>query len=271
MHTFILLLLLQVVAPPEMNCLGFIRESLLPVDVYIAGTGEEGVTALASESNLISLNGPGLPTLRVGESYKIIRPEGRVRDQITYDEIGFYYKELGTIRIEAARADYAIASVLSSCNPMLKGDLVVPLVARPDVKFSGQPSNKLTPYPADGLSSTIILGKDDVQELAVGNICFIGSGAQQGVKIGDRFTIYRAQPPFNSLDLAADGASSARTYEKLIAGKADKNLPEMLTNRNLPPRVLGDLVILDVGETTSTAKIINSISEIHLGDVAVRR
>jgi hypothetical protein len=39
----------------------------------------------------------------------------------------------------------------------------------------------------------------------------------------------------------------------------------------MPPRVLGDLIILDAGETTSVAKIVNSMSEIHLGDIVVRR
>jgi hypothetical protein len=271
MNTLILLLLLQVVTAPEMNCLGFISELPISEDVFIAGGSEEGITALSSESDLISLNGPGLADLRIGESYKVIRPEGKIRDRATRDEIGIYYKELGIIKIEASGTGFATARVSSSCAHMIKGDLVVSLKARSDVKFSGKLSNNLTPLPSDGLSSTIILGKDDLQELAAGNICFIGAGSRQGTKAGDRFTIYRMQPQLNKQDFSVDGEGSGSTYEKLVVGQTDAEMLWLLTNRNLPYRVLGDLIVIDAGETTSVAKIVNSLSEIHLGDVVVRR
>jgi hypothetical protein len=271
MHILTLLLLFQIATPPEMNCLGFISDLPVSEDVFIAGAKEEGITALASANDLISLNGPGLSNLKIGESYKVIRPEGKVRDRATKDEIGIYYNELGIIKIEASGTAFAAAKVVSSCGHMIKGDLVAPLKTLPAVKFTGKASNKLTPLPSDGLSSTIILGKDDLQELAAGNICFIGAGTRQGVKAGDRFTIYRTQPPFNQLDTSVDGAGSGNTYKKLIAGKTDEKMLLLLADRNLPPRVLGDLIILDAGETTSVAKIVNSLSEIHLGDIVVRR
>jgi hypothetical protein len=271
MYTLILLLLFQVVTQPEMNCLGFIRELPIPAEVIIAGSSEEGITALASENDLITLNGPGLINLNPGESYKVVRPEGKVRNQVTKDEIGLYYKELGTVRIEAKGTGYATAKVSSSCCHMIKGDLVVPLTTKPGVEFPGKLSNKTTTYPTDGLSGTIILGKDDMQELAAGSVCFIGVGTQQGAKVGDRFTIYRPQQPFNVRDLSVDGEGSGYTYDKLIAGRSDVQMLDMLIERNLPIRVLGDLIILDTGENTSAAKIINSLSEIHLGDLVVRR
>jgi len=271
MYTLILLLLAQIVTPAEMNCLGFISETPISAEVFIAGTEEEGITAFASETDMIALNGPGLIGLKAGESYKVIRPEGKVVDQVTKHEIGTYYKELGIIKIEASGTGFATATVSSSCGYMVKGDLVVPLTAKPDVEFTGKPSDKLTPFPSDGLSSSIILGKDDLQELAAGNICFIGSGTRQGVKAGDRFTIYRMQPKFNERDLSVDGEGSGSTYDKLVAGRTDDQLLGMLMDRDLPPRVLGDLIIIDAGETTSVAKIVNSLSEIHLGDIVVRR
>jgi hypothetical protein len=271
MHTLILLFLFQIVTPPEMNCLGFISELPISAGVFIAGSGEEGITALASENDLLSLDGPGLVDLKTGESYKVIRPEGKVRDLVTKGEIGIYYKELGTIKIEASGAGFATARVSSSCGQIIKGDLVVPLTVRPVVKFAGKLSDKLTPFPSDGLSSTIILGKDDLQELAAGNICFIGSGTKQGVKAGDRFTIYRMQPQFNVRDLLVDGEGAGNTYKKLAPGQTNAEMLSILADRNLPPRVLGDLVILDAGETTAIARIVNSLAEIHLGDIVVRR
>jgi len=267
-----LLLLMQVATPQEMHCLGFIQESSLPLDVYIAGTGEEGMTAFASESGLVYLNGPRVSTLKAGETYLVVRPEGRVRNRVTHEQTGIYYKELGTVRVELVGKDNATATVLVSCYVMHKGDLVVPYQPKPAVKFEGKLSNRLTPYPAEGLTSTIILGKDGLEELATGQFCFIGIGKRDGVKVGDRFTIFRPQPPFNPRDLIVDGTRSYMSYERLQAGTLEGGGQiDKLQDRSLPPRVLGDIVIVEVGDSTATARIIHCMNEVHLGDTVVRR
>jgi hypothetical protein len=263
-------MLSQVVTPGELKCLGFIQDELLPMDVFIAGLKEDENHAYAAEGSVIYLNGPGIPTLKPGETYRIVRPEGKVRDRLTYEVTGIYYVQLGTLRVEAIYPDGAIATVRFSCFMMHKGDLVLPLVEQKPVEFTGDLSTPLTPV-VDGLVSSVVLGEQDKKELAAGQFCYIGVGSQDGVKPGDRFTIYRDQPPFNHRDLLMHGGQGGLSYERLIHSSRKAVVTETLRNRKLPPRPVGDLVVVHTERSTAVAKIINSLSEIHPGDLIIRR
>jgi hypothetical protein len=45
----------------------------------------------------------------------------------------------------------------------------------------------------------------------------------------------------------------------------------LLHERKLPPQILGDIVVVETGDRTSTGKIVNSLSEIHVGDLIVKK
>ncbi len=273
MATFALTLtmLLQVVSSSEMNCVGFIRNSQLAAEVFVAGTNEEGTTALAVEGHLVYLNGPGLSTLRASGIYRVVRPEGALQDRGTREEMGTYFRSLATVRIERVDAESAAAVVLSTCQPIAKGDLVVPALEPGPVEFKGELSNRLTAFPAEGLSSVIILGEADLHQMATGNFCFIKVGTRDGVKPGDRFTVYRLPPPFQNRDLLVNGDGWKQSYRKVKVASYDPRLIAMLRERNLPPRPIGDIVVVEAGETSAAARVVNSLVEIELGDVVVRR
>lgn len=264
-------LMAQIVTPGETTCLGFISDATLRVSVFIAGVEEEGSSGMAASNGLVYLNGPGVPELKTGGTYRVVRPEGVVRDPDRGEPIGIYYKQLGTVRIESEGKEFATAIVMLSCQPMIKGDILLPWVPKPPVSFSGKVSDRLTPYAETGIESRIILGKDDLRELAAGRFCFIGVGSRDRVQIGDRFTIYRLQPLSNPQDLSVAGAQTDASYGKSEAVRYRSSVAERLKTRKLPPRPIGDLVVVDVTEKTAAGKIINSLHEIHLGDIVVKR
>jgi len=264
-------LVLQVAAPGEMTCLGFIKDSPVPMSLYVSGTEEDEVNNYSHTGSLLYVNGSGVPSLKAGQLYAVIRPEGRIKDRVSGEVVGIYHKELGTVRVEVTRADGATASVVYACNVILKGDLLVPATARQEVRYDGKPSDSLTPFSDQGLASAIVLGKDGVQEMGAGNFCFIAVGSRDGVQRGDRFTIYRPQPPFDPKDLETDGSMQGLSYSKVSTGEYRRRLMQALRQRTVPPRVLGDIVVLETQETTAVAKIVNSLAEVHTGDVVVRR
>ncbi len=254
-----LTMLLQVATSANLQCLGFISEKPLPADVFIAASEEEGVVNYSSESELVYLNGPGLASLKAGEIYRVVRPEGTVPGR--NGDYAIYYKGLGTVRIQRVDSNAVLAMVQMSCRPIMKGDLVIPLADTVPVEFNGTLSNKWTPFPPPGgLVSQIVLGKDYLHNMASGDFCFIGVGTSDGVKPGDTFTIYRLPPPFNPGDLSV-----------AYSGHYDPKMVEMLRNRTLPPHPVGDLVVVEAGETTSAARIVNSLVEAIPGDLVIRR
>src|SRR4030043_2215550 len=100
MHSLILLVALQVATPGEMNCLGSVVNAQIPMDLYIAGVQQEGMSVLATEGRLVYLNGPRVASLQVGDIYRIVRPEGKIYDKLTGANRGIYYRDIGTIRVE---------------------------------------------------------------------------------------------------------------------------------------------------------------------------
>jgi hypothetical protein len=260
-----------VAAADQLKCIGFISPELLPRDLIVSGTREEGRATSLMEGSILYASGPAAKSVKAGETFRIVRPEGRILDQYTRNLIGYYYKELGTAEITDAGADTVIGRVQMSCRVMYKGDLLIPMANRQPVRFNKPLSTATTPIPEEGLAATIIFGKEDLREMAAGHFCFINAGARDGVKPGDRFTIYRPQAPFNPTDLIANPPPSATTYQKARTSRYEEEIIYSLKQRRLPHYVLGDLVVVDVAETTAAAKIVYSRTEVHPGDFAIRR
>ncbi len=271
MIKLLLLFALKVVNPSEMVCVGSIQGMTLPLDIYVASVEMEGTATLAAQGQIIHLNGPKLSTLKPGTIQQVVRPEGKVRDPLTGDFLGFYYLDVGTIQIGAVGQDTAKATIKASCSGILKGDLVIPFGSKPAVEFDGDLSNGLTLLPDHGMVSSILLGKDDVKELSSGSICFLGLGSRDGIKPGDRFTVFRSSHPFDAKDLDIWGKGAARSYSPLQGTAYRFRLKSLLRERKISPQILGDIVVIEAGESISTGKVVNSLAEIHIGDLIVKR
>ncbi len=272
MHTLILLLALQVANPNEMACVGFVQDAVLPSEVYIAAVENEGKFAFAVQGQLIYLNGPMAASLRVGDIRRIVRPEGKLRHPSTGSGLGIYYQEIGKIRVEKVGLKSATGRVLLSCQPMLKGDLAVPELPKAAVQYSGDLSNELTEIPEEGLVGPIVLGANDIRQIAAGHFCFIGLGRRDGVKAGDRFTVFRPQPAYDRKDWSFAVTGAHTGYSPIRNSFEYRYRWDILLHaRTVPPQVLGDIVVVDVGDRVSAARVVNSLWEIRPGDLAVRR
>jgi len=271
MLTILLLFALNVVTPTELACVGSIQSSNVPREVYIAGVEQEGTVTLASTGQIIYLNGPSVSGLKPGTVHQVIRPEGKIKNPTNGEKLGIYYKHIGTIRVETAAAESATARVLLSCQAMAKGDVVVPYADGQDVSFSHKPSNESTQIPRNGLVGSIVLGMNDLRELAAGHYCFIGVGQRDGVKVGDQFPVFRPYPKFNRRDMSTLGGVANRSYASARNYSYQYKLNGLLGNRKLPPQILGDVVVIKTENGVSTVKIVNSLSEMHPGDLVVKK
>ena len=189
MFTLILFLALQVTVSEEMACIGSVVDYTMPAELYIAGVEEEGSGILATQGQIVYLNGPRTGLLKVGDVNAVVRPEGMIRDPATGNELGFYYRDLGSVRVESVQDGVAIARIVQSCCEMIKGDLVISRNARLALESQVELSNDLTLVPSDSVTGSILLGKENIQELSTGQICFINLGSRDGIKTGDRFTV----------------------------------------------------------------------------------
>jgi hypothetical protein len=256
---------------PEMQCIGFIRDQAAPLDLYVSGTEQEGLTTFLSARSLVYVSGPAAARAKVGETFKVVRPEGKIRDANTGRPVGIYHKEIGQIRIQVAGRENATGTVLRSCSPIFKGDALVPVTDKATVDYRGPVSTALSQVPEGGLASSILVARDDAREISTGQFCFIGVGARDSVKLGDRFTVYRLHPKFDPNDLVVNKSHSMTSYAPAQTTRYRQEIVQLLTARKLPPRILGDLVVVEVGEGTSAVKVVSSRMEMHVGDLVVRK
>jgi hypothetical protein len=138
------------------------------------------------------------------------------------------------------------------------------------VEYNGSLSTPLTPA-RGGLTSSILFGRHDVRELGSGEFCYIQLGKRDGIQPGDHFVVYRPNPSFNQRDMSVGGSGADTTYAPIRHSIFPDEMDSKLKKRTIPSKVLGDIVIVETGERISTGRIVNSLTEIHPGDLVVKR
>ncbi len=176
------------------------------------------------------------------------------------------------MRVVDTRSHSAIAQVELSCDPINPGDVVVPFVERPPVAFH-VPGHFDRFAPANGkLTGRIVLGKDFDSELGTGMKLYMNMGSNQGVKVGDYFRVVRSyestlKDPVESLSFEAQTSEDTQvrppTFE---ADRFQKTKGPNIHVRDLPRRAVGEVVVLNVTPTSSSAMVVFALEDVHAGD-----
>jgi hypothetical protein len=186
--------------------------------------------------------------------------------------VGRPYGEIGRVRVVDTRSHSAVAQVEFSCDPINPGDVVMPFVERPPVTFH-VPGHFDRFAPANGkLSGRVVLGKDFDGFLGTGMKLYMNLGSNQGVKVGDYFRVVRSyeatlQDPVDSLSFKArtseDTQVNPPTFE---ANRFTRTKGPNIHVRDLPRRAVGEVVVLDVTPTASSAMIVFALEDVYAGD-----
>jgi hypothetical protein len=260
----------------DIYCAGFITKEHIPNANYINGGLDTPTSTKFENGELVYLAGTGY---QAGQLYSVIR---EVRD-INEFEIyagqrkllaasGRPYAEIGRVRVVDTRSHSAIAQVEFSCDPINPGDVVRPFVEKPAVAFHVPGHfDRFTP-PSSKLTGRIILGKDFDDELGTGMKLYMNVGSNQGVKVGDYFRVERSytaslHDPVDSLSFKASTSEDTQmrpaTFE---ANRFTKSNGPNIHVADLPKRAVGEVVVLDVTPTASSAMVVFALEDVYAGD-----
>jgi len=127
--------------------------------------------------------------------------------------------------------------------------------------------------PANGkLSGRIVLGKDFDGVMGTGMKLYLNMGSNQGVKVGDYFRVVRSytatlKDPVDSLSFKAQTSEDTQmrppTFE--ATGFTRKKGPNIHVG-DLPRRAVGELVVLNVTPTASSAMVVFALEDVYAGD-----
>jgi hypothetical protein len=196
-------------------------------------------------------------------------------------------QEVGAVEVVKVKARVSVARVKTSCDNFLLGDLLQPIPQRVSPVFMQRPALDLFGEPSGKMSGRIVLARNGQEMLGREQIVYIDLGAEDNVKVGDYFTIFRPLGEGNLFISDEDEITQARDrgYQSseykggkfsiqaprksgesadgsiVTTEKAKENRPKGLR------KVVGELVILNVQQRTATAVIVRTAQEIHTGDM----
>jgi hypothetical protein len=260
----------------DIYCAGFITKDRIPDANYVNGGIETPMSTKFQRGELVYLAGSGY---QAGQLYSIVREMRDVNEYEIYPgqrkllaATGRPYGEIGRVRIVDTRSHSAIAQVEFSCDPINPGDVALPFVEKQPITFH-VPGHFDRFAPANGkLSGRVVLGKDFDSVLGTGMKLYLNLGANQGVKVGDYFRIVRSytatlNDPVDSLSFKArtseDTQANPPSYE---ANRFTRTKGPNIHVRDLPRRAVGEVVIVNVTPTSSSAMIVFALEDVYAGD-----
>jgi hypothetical protein len=260
----------------DIYCAGFITKDRIPNANYVNGGLETPASTKFEIGELVYLAGSGY---QPGQLYSIIRELRDVNEYELYpgmrkvlNSTGRPYGEIGRVRILDIRSRSAIAQVEFSCDPINPGDVAVPFVERTPISFHVPGHFDRFAPPSGKLSGRVVLGKDFDGTLGTGMKLYMNMGSNQGVKVGDYFRVVRPytatlHDPVDSLMFKA--AMSEDT--QALPPSCDANFMTRSKGPNihvadLPRRAVGEVVVLNVTPTSSSAMVVFALEDVYAGD-----
>ena len=251
----------------DVNCAGFITTDKISESMGISGGWETPHATKFSDRDYVYVTGGAV---QVGNLYTVLRHlkdpnkwEAYKGQRGSIAAAGEPYAEVGHIRVVAVRGqNVGIAQVEYSCEPIVRGDFVVPFVEKAMVTVPKAVMFDRFAAPNGKAVGRIVMGKDFDQYLGTGKKAYINIGADKGIKIGDYMRSIRnySDAYGTAIDALSFRASTTEDTQKTVHSFPNSRLGE------LPRQTLGEAVVVGVYPHSSTIMFTTSIRDINVGD-----
>jgi hypothetical protein len=209
-----------------------------PREVEESGT----LTAAFEEKRLLSTMDRAYAKFRSsadmipGETYVVYRTARAIKHPVTGELIGYQSKLLGTAKAIKVDDKAVTVEIGLTNEPIERGDLLGPWTEKFLRPVQQRPNGR-------DLSGFIVGSQVDILTMVgESHVVFVDKGRADGVEEGNVFRVVRAGDPSRS------------------------TLNDPASDPSLPTEIVGDLLVIDVKENTSTALVTRSLRELTIGD-----
>jgi len=252
----------------DLYCAGFLSKEIVHRIGSVTGGMYSPDETQFSRGSTIFVSGSDL---KEGDQYSVVREmkdpnhyEPFIGQKSALAAVGEPYAELGRLKIVAIRGGVGVAQVEFSCQNITLGDIVIPFNEHAPVEFKKSGTLvRFSPGPGH-LKSRIVMAKEFDAVVGAGQIVYLDAGSNKGVKTGMYFRAVRGYDP------ATLNAIDNLSY-KAPVGEDTQKVPGTVTPqaaKTLPPRNLGEMIVLNTTQTSATAMITTSFEPIQVGDWA---
>jgi hypothetical protein len=163
------------------------------------------------------------------------------------EKYGYYYQDIGRLRVLLAQEDSATVEVIFACEEIQVNDLAIAAEQRLSPLQRAGSFDRFAP-PSGKTTGSIFMSKEFRSLLSSGHIVYVDLGGKHNVQVGDYFRVLRRfHKDSVSLFNRGDYNHNRATFDSML-------------------KVIGEVVILRVEPSTSTALITYSSQDILLGD-----
>ena len=286
----------KVAGRSTLYCAGYIKYQRFTDVPEIVGAEEEQEQRDFTDGEVVYINWGSRNGIKVGDRFQIVRPRGEVKGVFKKKKgfLGIFVQEIGTVEVFKVQENTAIAQITFSCATAKLGDLLTRMPYRESpVEKSGLALDRFAD-PTGKQFGRLMMARDGRELLARSDVIYIDLGAEDKLSAGDYLTIYR--PVGGGTVTHMDNEEMARGRSKgfqsdsyrgggfgIQAQRAKENTAfrdangyyrfrpitskEVKSGRpDLPRKIIGEAVIIDVQTRTATAVITRVTSEVHTGD-----
>ena len=256
----------------ELYCSGVVTNESVPKDTYVI-TGEQSNYKITfSEGDYIYINKGASQGVKVGDQFQVIRPvidTGRVEwtkwQNSILHKMGTVWEDEARAAVVVAQSDVSIAQVQNSCDYVQRGDIALPFAERPAPALKPELNFDRFVPPNGKQLAMVITGKKFQQQTGTNDIVYVNLGANQGVKVGDYFRLFRYQGTEH--ETAYQSHRFAFDVEGVLGPTVGfGQVPTKYNWNNVPRESLGEAVVLRTGPNSSTVLITFALREIFPGD-----
>ena len=220
----------------------FIDKKHLDSSMFVIGSVED--KELLSTGDDIYVSYPESQVPKVGDRHSIYAEDQRVDHPNGGKVLGSYVRVLGELQITSVKQGKRAQARITSANAEIeRGSRVGPLMTQ----FKSVPPvrNEVD------LQGTIVAMLTSNQLIGQGEVVFMDLGKGSGIKVGNRLFVVRRGDAFDAKDDSADQV-----------GQDD---------RTFPARALGEVVVIQVGDTIAVGLVDRVVEEMGVGDLVMMR
>jgi hypothetical protein len=274
----------------ELYCAGYIEQNPSYGGLSLVGGAQEQEKNTYAFGDFVYINGGAQAGVKVGQEFTVVRPRGQFQSDLSSKKgsLGVFTEELGRLRVVSVKGSASVAQVVQSCEQMLLGDLLKPAEVRSTAPSMGE-NAKFDQFsdPSGKQRGHIVLARDAREMASLEQIVYVDLGTEDNVRAGDRLTIFRKAGKGRVVDYPEEitpsasggfqsdvfkGGKFSNKSQRVKDSKSDPfgppiETPEIKRTRpEMPRKVVGELVIINVQGRAATAIITRAGQEIHTGD-----
>jgi Flagellar assembly protein T, C-terminal domain len=257
----------EVTAPDYnmVNCSGFVTDRRVSEEFRLISGEQSNYKLTWTSGDYVYINRGQDKGVRVGDRFSVVRvddfsgdtPWFKWQDKLM-KAMGTQYIDAGQVRVVNVHPKVSIAQIIFSCDYMQRGDIVLPYQERPIPPFKEAAAfDHFAPVSGKPVAM-VVAGKDHSDTFGKNSPVYVNLGANQGVKVGDYFRIFRYQGS------AAETVPQTKDYQFMMYGFG--SAPQRYGWNDLPREILGEGIVFNVSRNSSTMMVTVSSGQIYAGD-----